>query len=172
MGFKISGYANKVKLRCGEHQGIMIKPTIIQLRYIWIQILPQPVTTMTIIAVVPSICAWQHYVPNFPSCFIYIKSFTIQKSNMTKVLWVFSLFRHIIYIHIFHDILRPGSFCLAVAGTWQKKCRIAFHVASPWHSVSYPGIWNSEAFLKKEFLPVGSFHWCDHPHGFPTAQVS
>ena len=62
----MSDYANKVKQGCGENQGIMVKQTVLQLRHIWVQMLPQPVTIMiTITVAVPSICSLQHYVLNF-----------------------------------------------------------------------------------------------------------
>lgn len=49
-----------MKQGCGQNRGKMVKQIVLQLRYIWVQILPQSVTIMTtIIVAVPSICSLQ-----------------------------------------------------------------------------------------------------------------
>ena len=49
-----------MKQGCGQNRGKMVKQIVLQLKYIWVQILPQSVTIMTtIIVAVTSICSLQ-----------------------------------------------------------------------------------------------------------------
>ena len=81
-GTKIWDYANRMKQGCGQNWGKMVKQIVLQLRYIWTQILPQSVTIMTtIIVAVTSICSLQDALSVYKDIY-YLKD-QFEKGSMS-----------------------------------------------------------------------------------------